>query len=468
MVRNVLLVAWRDFLAVVRTKGFVIGLVFMPTVIAVSSQLPKLFKRFGEEGVRRFAVVDFTGQLAGPIEQRVAVRNAEPDRKVTIEIERVDVAAMDGAAAGDAAAFAAAKEKWKAELSLRAQGGDDLDPRRLYGFLLIGPRVLELPGAVAPHAVIRKPDSDDEGGGAPAKDAAASVTYCARSLTAGDLRDVVSGAVRDAVRTRRLEEAGLDVDLVQRAEAVAGMEEMVIGKKPGDLSKASGPSEAIVPMVAVFLLLMGVMQSAGMLLNSTIEEKSNRVVEVLVSSIRPFELLAGKIFGAWLTGLVLLLAWGTAGYFAADSAQWIRPGMFSGANVAWFAYFFLFGYLLFASLYAAVGAMCTSIQDAQSFMFPIVILIMIPMMSLGFVLNQPDSMVARVLTWFPFSAPFIAILRLTLSPPAPQWQIAVAAVSVAIGAWFLMWMGGKVFRIAIFSTGKPPRLGEIWRWLREA
>jgi ABC-2 type transport system permease protein len=93
---------------------------------------------------------------------------------------------------------------------------------------------------------------------------------------------------------------------------------------------------------------------------------------------------------------------------------------------------------------------------------------MIPMVSLGFVMNQPDSVIARVLTWFPFSAPFIAILRLTLSPPAPQWQIAIAAVSVAIGAWFLMWAGGKVFRIAIFSTGKPPRLGEIWRWLREA
>jgi len=142
--------------------------------------------------------------------------------------------------------------------------------------------------------------------------------------------------------------------------------------------------------------------------------------------------------------------------------------MFSGPNLAWFLYFFLAGYLLFASLYAAVGAMCSSIQDAQSLMFPIVILIMIPMLSLAPVMQHPDSVLSKVLTWFPFSAPFITSLRLALSPPPPLWEVALAAVSVAVGAWFLMWAGGKVFRIAIFSTGKPPRLGEIWRWLREA
>jgi ABC-type Na+ efflux pump permease subunit len=462
MVRNVLLVAWRDFVAVVRTKGFLIGLVFMPSVIAVSSQLPKLFQRFGEEGVRRFAVADFTGKLTASIVQKVATRNAEPGRKVTVDLEPVDVATASDASQP----FAARAEAMKEDFARRARGKDD-DADSLYGFVLIGPRVLEVPAEFAPRR--RKRDADSGVGGKPAvANPETTVTYGARSLTAGDLDDVVCDAIREAVKETRLELAGLDVALVGRINSDAEVDTLVIGKREGELSKGSGPSEAIVPMVSVFLLLMGVMQSAGMLLNSTIEEKSNRVVEVLVSSIRPFELLAGKIFGAWLTGLVLLLAWGTAGYFAADSVQWIRPGMFSGANVAWFAYFFLFGYLLFASLYAAVGAMCTSIQDAQSFMFPIVILIMIPMMSLGFVLNQPDSMVARVLTWFPFSAPFIAILRLTLSPPAPQWQIAVAAVSVAVGAWFLMWAGGKVFRIAIFSTGKPPRLGEIWRWLREA
>jgi ABC-2 type transport system permease protein len=210
------------------------------------------------------------------------------------------------------------------------------------------------------------------------------------------------------------------------------------------------------------------MQSAGMLLNSLIEEKSNRVVEVLVSSVRPFDLLAGKIFGAWLVGLTMLVAWGGAAYLVADQNHFIRPGMFAGPNMLWFVYFFVAGYLLFASLYAAVGAMCTSIQDAQSFMFPIVVLIMLPMLSLGPVLQHPDSVLSQVLTYFPFSAPFIATLRLTLSPAAPQWQIAIAAVSVAVGAWVLMWMGGKVFRIAIFMSGKPPKPGEIWRWVREA
>lgn len=467
MLRNVLLVARRDFLAVVRTKGFVIGLVFLPGIITVSSQVPKLFERFGEVGVRRFAVADFTGRLAQPLAEKVAARNAEPGRKVTVALETLDLAAA-GAAAGD---FAAAQSRLRDELARRARL-DDKDPQQLYGFVLVGPKVLDVPTAAAARW---QGDDDDskgdgkrDGGDAAAKQGDAGILYGARSLTAGDVRQVLRDALTDVVRTLRLQDAGLDPDRVRRIDTEPPIGTWVIGKKEGDFNQSSGRSETMAPIFSVILMLMGIMQSAGMLLNSLIEEKSNRVVEVLVSSIRPFDLLAGKILGAWLVGLTMLVAWGGSAYLVADQNQMIRPGMFAGPNMLWFAYFFVAGYLLFASLYGAVGAMCTSIQDAQSFMFPIVVLIMLPMLSLGPVLQHPDSVLSQVLTYFPFSAPFIATLRLTLSPPAPQWQIAIAAVSVAIGAWVLMWMGGKVFRIAIFMSGKPPKPSEIWRWVREA
>jgi ABC-2 type transport system permease protein len=465
MLRNVLLVARRDFLAVVRTKGFVIGLVFLPAMITVSSQIPKLFERFSEEGVRRFAVADFTGRLSQPLAEKVAARNAEPGRKVTVALETVDLAA-GGASASD---FAAARGRLVEELSRRARL-EESDPRQLYGFVVIGPKVLDVPKDEKEHAPF-DPNDDEE----PRSDAAAdpsrggdAIQYGARSLTAGDVKEVVRDSLREAVRTMRLEAAGLDAALVRRIDVRPRFGEWVIGRKEGDLNASSGRNEALAPMFTVILMLMGVMQSAGMLLNSLIEEKSNRVVEVLVSSIRPFDLLAGKILGAWLVGLTMLLAWGGAAYVVADQNHLVRPGMFVGPNILWFTYFFVAGYLLFASLYAAVGAMCTSIQDAQSFMFPIIVLIMVPMLSLGPVLQHPDSVLSQILTYLPFSAPFIATLRLTLSPPAPQWQIAIAAVSVAAGAWLLMWMGGKVFRIAIFMSGKPPKPSEIWRWVREA
>jgi ABC-2 type transport system permease protein len=459
MVRNVLLVARRDFLAVVRTKGFLFGLIFLPGVILASVGLPKLFERFSEQGERRFVVADFTGRLAAPMEQSLAVSNLDPTRKLKVVLEDYDLAAH-GIAAGD---FAAAKEHLKDEFARRARAGE------IYGFVLIGPRALELPPAPMPF---RRPPSgtdgaDPDGKGAAAQEDAALI-YGARSLTAGDMRQTVRDAAREAVRSLRMQDAGVDAGKIARIDVPPAFDEFVIGKKEGEVVQSSGAREGIAAMGVVILILMGVMQSAGMLLNSTIEEKGNRVVEVMVSSVSSFELLAGKIFGAWLVGLTMMVAWGGSGFVAADHFGVVRASMFSGPNLAWYLYFFITGYLLFASVYAAVGAMCSSIQDAQSLMFPIVILIMIPMMSLAHVMQHPDSVLSLILTWFPFSAPFIAVLRLALSPPAPQWQIAIAAVSVAFGAWLMMWMGGKVFRIAIFMSGKPPKPGEILRWLREA
>ena len=152
--------------------------------------------------------------------------------------------------------------------------------------------------------------------------------------------------------------------------------------------------------------------------------------------------------------------------YTASEFDVLRSGIVNPLNLFWFTYFFLAGYLLFASLYAAIGAMCSSIQDAQSMMMPVVILIMIPFLSLGFVINHPDSGLSVALSWFPFSAPFVAVLRVALSPPSPIWQTALSAAIVAASAIFFMWLGGKVFRVAILMTGKPPKPSEIWRMLR--
>jgi ABC-2 type transport system permease protein len=436
---NVGAVAVRDFLAVVRTKGFVIGLLFMPLMILVSSQLPRLLARFEETGERRFAVVDFTGRLVAPFTQEIARTNAIPGQKMTIVVEPVDPTPLEQAPGK----YAVARDELRARLGARIRSHE------LFGYVIAGPRVADLPA------------SENENVPVPAD---AQVTFGAVSLTAGDVRSRVSGALTTSVRAVRLAELKVDPSLARRLTRGVELDEFVESARGGE--KSSGAQEAIVPTVLMALLLMGVLQSGGLLLTSTIEEKSNRVVEVLVSSISPFELLAGKVLGAWLTGLVMLLAWGGAGAYAASEFHVLRSGIVSPLNLFWFVYFFLVGYLLFASLYAAIGAMCSSIQDAQSMMLPVVILIMIPFLSLGFVINHPDSGLSVALSWFPFSAPFVAVLRVALSPPSPIWQTALSAAIVAASAIFFMWLGGKVFRVAILMTGKPPKPSEIWRMLR--
>jgi ABC-2 type transport system permease protein len=231
MLRNILLVARRDFLAVVRTKGFVIGLLFLPGIITVSSQLPRLFERFGEEGVRRFAVADFTGRLAQPLAEKVARRNAEPGRKVTVALETLDLATA-GVAASD---FTAAQERLRSELARRARL-DEHDPQQLYGFMLVGPKVLDVPASAA----LQRQDDDGDGtgnaaaapgaGDAAAKQNDAGILYGARSLTAGDVRQVLRDSLSDVVRTLRLQDAGLDPDRVRRINVEPPIGTWVIGK----------------------------------------------------------------------------------------------------------------------------------------------------------------------------------------------------------------------------------------------
>jgi len=446
MLAGIWQVAVRDFNAVVRTKGFVIGLLFMPAVMGASVLLPRLLARFGEQGERRYAVADFTGRLANPIAEKVAARNAEPGRRLTVALEHVDVAARGG----DAGGFATARAELQSGLV------DRIRARELYGFVILGPRVLDLAGAPERGAALRGEE--------------AGVAYGAVSLTTGDLKNVLRDAVVDVVRETRLAEQGVDPALMRRIYERPAFDEFVVSRRADGEGavKSSTAQESFVAMGLVILLLMGVMQSAGILLTSTIEEKSNRVVEVLMSSISPFQLLAGKVVGAWLTGLVMLIAWGGGAAFTADHFGVLRAEVISAGNVAWFVFFFLTGYLLFAALYASIGAMCSSIQDAQNMMLPVIVLIMIPMFAMAHVLEHPDSSLSIGMSWFPFSAPFVAPMRLALSPPAPQWQVAVAAAIVVVSAVFLMWLGGKIFRTAILMTGKPPRPSEIWRMLREA
>ena len=446
-------VAMRDFNAVVRTKGFVIGLLFMPLLMTAMIALPKLLERFGEQGTRRFAVVDLTGELRQPLAEWAEKRNAVPGEKLTVTLEVVDAVATS--APSDAGtSLAVVRAALEPQLAERVRSGE------LFGWLVIGPQVTALPPSAKDAEALA------------AHMAEAKLAYGAVSLTTGNLRQELRGAVREAARKRRMGAAGIDSALLQRVDAEIAFDEFVVAKQAtagdGGVLRSSGAVEALMPMGLTILLLMGIMSSAGTLLNATIEEKSNKVVEILVSSVSSVELMAGKLIGAFLTGLIVLLAWGAAGGFAADHYSLLKADTLSAANVLWYAWFFVGGFLLFGSLYLAIGSMCNTIQDAQNMMLPVVMLIMLPMLGMTHLMQHPDSGLSCALTLFPFSAPMTMPMRLALSPPPPGWQVAASATSVLIGVLFFVWAAGKIFRVAIFSSGKPPKLKELWRWLRAA
>jgi ABC-2 type transport system permease protein len=223
------------------------------------------------------------------------------------------------------------------------------------------------------------------------------------------------------------------------------------------------------------VLLMAIYTAVFMwgqaLMTSVIEEKNNRVVEVMVSSVSPDTLLSGKLLGVGAAGLTQLLAWaltmGLIGVYVGSGAVAggaSVPEVGVGVLVA-FVLFFLLGFFLYGSLYAAVGASVNSMQEAQNLMLPMMMPVIVAMMFFPMVLRSPDSTLAVALSLVPLLSPLLMFLRISVLTP-PLWQIALAVTLTLLTIWGVVWMASRIYRVGILMYGKRPTLPEILRWVR--
>jgi ABC-2 type transport system permease protein len=247
---------------------------------------------------------------------------------------------------------------------------------------------------------------------------------------------------------------------------------------------AIGYAMAFVIYFAVFVYGQYVMQGV-------IEEKSNRVVEIIVSSVRPFELLMGKVLGIGAMGLTQMVVWsavvvgGLAGaapllaLFLDPSSLGVAPDASSQAMaeaaglsiptipftlIAWFILFFLGGFLLYASLFAAVGSAVEQQQDAQNLLLPVMTPLILPILFLTFVLESPDATISVVLSLIPFFSPILMMLRAAITT-VPAWEMAAAFGLLVATFVAVIGLAGRIYRIGILSYGKTPSLREIARWV---
>ena len=225
-------------------------------------------------------------------------------------------------------------------------------------------------------------------------------------------------------------------------------------------------------MAFVYLLWVSVMQVAAMLLNNTVEEKSNRIVEVLLSSVTPGELMAGKLLGIAAVGVTMLLAWiaSLVGilYWQSGPEAEIATAIFtvvktSGLLPAFLIYFIL-GYLLYAGIFLAIGSVCNTIKEAQNFMGPVMVIMMVPILTMMFIPKDPNGTLATVLSWIPLYTPFVMMNRAAANPPTSELigTTALTIVSIVV----ILWLSGKVFRVGILRTGQPPKLKELLGWIK--
>ena len=238
-----------------------------------------------------------------------------------------------------------------------------------------------------------------------------------------------------------------------------------------DTSQTGDTTAAFFAAYILFILMYMVIMLYGMnTARSIIEEKSSRVFEVLLSTIRPDEMLAGKIIGVGAVGLtqvgVWMLAAFTVGVFFAGSI----PGtsghaVVSAAQIFFFIAYFLFGFLLYSSIAAALGAMTNSEQELQQLNMFLVIPLAFCMLMLFSIIKNPDSTLSRVVSLIPFCSPLLMNFRISIGDPQP-WEIGLSFLLMTLTIAAILWVSSRIYRVGILMYGKKPNLPEILRWLR--
>jgi ABC-2 type transport system permease protein len=301
------------------------------------------------------------------------------------------------------------------------------------------------------------------------------IVYRARSISSLAVMKDLRLAASRAVQAERLKRAGLDGSQVAsliRPVEVNGARITRRGEEAG-----SALSTFFFAYIVTFLIYFMTVMYGVNVMRSVLEEKTNRIAEVLVSSVRPTQLMAGKILGVGSAAVLQVMIWAAivvAGLKSGVLTQrfeipqetlsalridpWVGLSLFA---------FFLLGFFLYASLFAALGASVTTDQEAQSLQTVVLIPLIVPLLYLAAITNDPLGQVSTWLGLIPFTAPIAMPMRMA-SGPIPVIQVIGSMALLVVALGMVAWLAGKIYRVGILSTGKKPTLKELGRWLRAA
>lgn len=301
----------------------------------------------------------------------------------------------------------------------------------------------------------------------------AKARYAGSNITAIFDMQRIEKAVQREVVGMALEKSGVDPDVAKKVLSTnvnVATERLTKAGRGG-----SGTLNFIFGIAVAFVLYMTIFIYGLNVLRGVLEEKQTRVAEVVISSLPASRLLAGKVIGVGGVGLTQLVLWGTMSYviylirqpilakFGAAQTPMGMPDVSLGLGLIVLG-FFVMGFMFYAGLFAAVGATVNSEQEAQQAQMPVVLLLVTSIMFLQNILTQPDSMLARILSMLPFSAPIVMPLRMTVAPVPPA-EIAIALSSVALGAVASVWLASRIYRVGLLMYGKRPSIREIFKWV---
>jgi ABC-2 type transport system permease protein len=295
--------------------------------------------------------------------------------------------------------------------------------------------------------------------------------------TVGDFKNIapLQSSLRRAVMALRLEKNNVAIDkaTLEKVMSPVELEPFEVGKA-GGATKKDFMTAYFGTFIFVFMLFMTLLVYGIAMMRGILEEKSSRIMEVLLGSVSPNELMTGKILGIGSVGLTQMLIYvltagvmriALASMFAGNQVVAGMLTMLSPARLAFFLIFFLLGYFMYVALFACVGAVCNSEQEAQNLQAPVTWTLMLPMIATIFFVGNPDSTASVVLSLIPIFTPMVMFMRICVQMP-PAWQIALSIVLTTGATWLLFRAAAKIFRIGILMYGKRPTVPEILRWAR--
>ena len=406
-------IAIREYLAYVRTPGFWLSILLLPLGVSLFAFGPILIER--SSPVRELTVVDFTGRNFAP-EIAAALKVGPGERPL---------ARLVAAPGAPFASPADATARLKAVLSSegRAADGERLDA-----------------------AAIITPQDDT-----------VAISYWSRNVTEQTLEGRVAAAVGEGLRKDRLEAAGLTPAMVAKINGLAPKLVMFSPKAAAEKVSVKDVLPAVSGIIMGALLLMVILSGAGMLLNSIIEEKSSKILEVLLTSASAPEIMGGKILGVAAVSATVMSVWltiagvGLASRFPGVAAD-LGALLIGKGLLFYFAFYFITGYLMFATLYVTIGAFCESVREAQTLLAPMMILMSMPMVFMTQTLRSPDSPMLRFLEWIPLFTPFMMAARAASGPPL--WEIVGTGALVLAVTALELWVAIPAFKTGALATGR--------------
>lgn len=412
--KKAIIVAKWEYFEKIKSKAFIISLFLTPAIIIIFSVLPTLLATKESDSTKAVGILDFTQKYFSEYKS---------------EIEQYKIG-------GNIPAYAILNN-YKEDLSpdsLIKHADQMVIENRIDGYILIR------------------------------KDAKDSIKVEYRSKSIGNFQDVArfEEAFNNLRIKRKLIEENANPALVEFIKNRVNVNQIKI-EKPGEEGKGGFESVFFSSVIFILLLMMMIIYSGQMLVRSMLEEKSNRLIEILISSCTPKDLLFGKVFGLSALGLTQIIVWLIIGISLIGAA--LIP-MNAFENIHLIFIYFILGFVFYTTLFVGVGSIVSTEQEAQQITSYLSLLLVLPTVFIISALQNPESTIIKVLSYIPFTLPSVMILRVNVSP-IPLWEMAVTFLIMILSVIIVVNVSAKIFRFGILYYGKMPTLNEIKSWLKD-